>query len=169
MTELKKMFLSEIMEKGKEANLGLFEKEDLYDLADWSDLNGFTTGIVYGIPSINGYRSMKPFRTPPRLTLQGKEYLNSLNTPKINEPIKMELVGEAIDIFKKLNNNQQEFIKIMSQNVKIFEEIAFLEADKTSIMKEELVNLRDSNSEKNIPWDTLINLMSLIINAVPKA
>ena len=167
MSKIKKEFLEEI---SKVNNIDLYKFGDyLKDLIDFGISYNLIDGVDYFDFSNPHIKGIKLNLCNPRLTLNGEEYLSSLVTPKVEEPIKIELVGDVIDIFKDLSNNQREIVKIMSQNVKIFEEIAFLEADKTSIMKEELVNLRNSSNEKNIPWDTLINLISLIINSVPKA
>lgn len=169
MQELKKQFLEEV-KKGKNVDLNQFEEGDLRDLIDFGRSFGFIDGISY-----TGYDQgeMTLNICNPRLTMDGKEYLMSLDIPVVREPIAVEVISPDLQIIagqlQGLNKGQQEIIKLMAEHVQILEEVTFLEADKVTMMKERLVKMREEDKEEKFSWDTLINLTSVLVSVASKA
>jgi len=137
----------------------------LKDLIDWGADKGFIEGIEYSKESLNGTRDII-VSEPPRVTLDGKAYLESLDnpikesTPKIT--LKIEGFEELIRVLNKLPEGQKEIIKHLAKHNKILEEISFLKADEVTVMKEELEKLRNSDSSPSVPWDIIINLLGVL-------
>ena len=169
MQDLKKQFLEEI-KKGKNVDLNRFEEDDLRDLIDFGRNYGLIDGLSY-IGYDQGGMTLNIFN--PRLTMDGKEYLMSLDTPVVREPIAVEVISPDLQIIagqlQGLNKGQQEMIKLMAEHIEILDEMRFLEADKVTMMKERLVKMREEDKEEKFPWDTLINLTSVLVSVASKA
>lgn len=170
MIELKKRFLKEVDKCTLAPSPHLFEKDDYEDLNRWAIENKYVDGI-----EIKGEKPNILSFMYPRLTMDGREYLKSLDVPKDNtlkveitnpEEIAPELKDIALHL-SKLNYNQQEMIKILVNKIEILDEIIFLEADKVEIMKEKLKRLRSEDTNKSLPWETIITVISTLASLRP--
>ncbi|MGO2117886.1 MAG: hypothetical protein ACTH29_03000 [Fusobacterium sp.] len=100
----------EEVKKGENADLNQFEEGDLRDLIDF----GISyTGYDQGGMTLNMFNS--------RLTMDGNEYLMSLDFPVAREPIAVEIISPDLQIIadqlQGLNKGQQKIIKLMAEHV----------------------------------------------------
>ena len=155
MQEARKQFLqglNEVSEGKKKFDefTSQFKYGELMDLIEWGELYGYIEGLSCGSSDIYGKVLIK--KSSPKVTSDGKRYLEQLEDSLSKEP--ETLKGEGIGL--------DEVVKALTDKDEMLNEIRSLEADKVAIMKEKLERLREEEESTDIPWEALITLFHTI-------